>query len=119
MCCLGALALAGCGDDGQTRSNTDEVVQLIDGSQHLVLPAHERYGIYVTDDDNSGYTLSCSATDDQGRKINLNDKTPAYISTSGTETLDLVYNTGSGKLTMMCAAVGAQASTHRVTGVVR
>jgi hypothetical protein len=85
----------------------------------VVLPAHKTYGIYVNDVNNSGYSLSCSAKDAQGRRIHMNDQTPATVTTSATNNLDLVFNTGSGDLTITCTAPGEQTTTRLLTGVAR
>jgi hypothetical protein len=112
-------ALAACGNTGgEAGAHTPTVIQLTGRPQHVVLPAHKRFGIYVNDANNSGYSLSCSAKDAQGRQIHMNQHTPATVSTSGTNNLDLVYNTGSGDLTFMCSAAGEQTTTRLVTGVI-
>ena len=42
----------------------------------------------------------------------MSEDTPATVSTSGTNNLDLVYNTGSGDLMITCSASGAQTTTR-------
>jgi hypothetical protein len=114
------MALAACGGgDSHSSDNTSKVIRLTGQPQRVVLPAHRKYGIYVDDANNSGYSLSCMATDAQGRQVHMDDQTPPTISTSGSNNLDLVYNTGSGDLTFTCSASGAQTTTRPLTGVLR
>lgn len=78
-----------------------------------MLPADTTYGIYVVDADNSGYAMSCAATDAQGQAVRMGD--PSWsISSSDTETLDLVYTTGSGDLTITCPVAGEIVTTRPV-----
>lgn len=113
------LAACGGGDSGSSSEHTSQVLHLTGQPQHVVLPAHKKYGIYVNDANNSGYSLSCEAKDAQGGHVHMDDQTPPTISSSGTNNLDLVYNTGSGDLTFTCSASGAQTTTGPLTGVLR
>ena len=114
------FVLSACGGgDSESSDNTSKVIHLTGQAQHVVLPAHKKYGIYVNDANNSGYSLNCTAKDAQGRQVHMGSHTPPTISNSGTNNLDLVYNTGSGDLTFTCSASGAQTTTHRLTGVLR
>ncbi|MGX7678755.1 hypothetical protein ACSMXN_07635 [Jatrophihabitans sp. DSM 45814] len=75
----------------------------------VVLPARQQYGIYVEDTDNSGYAESCTITDADGQQVRLHD--PWWtVSRSANRTLDIVFNTGSGKLSIACSI-----SAERVT----
>jgi hypothetical protein len=115
--------LSGCGDrdDGSSDRGIGVprigTVHLTGQDQHVLLPPHERYGIYVDDADNSGYNLSCTARDAQGRRIHMKSRTPVTISSSATNNLDLVYDTGTGDLRFTCLAPGERITTHRLTGV--
>jgi hypothetical protein len=77
----------------------------VDGQpRSVVLPAHRTYGFFINDADNSGYTESCVVTD-RGRHVELKD--PGWsMSSSETETLDLVFDTGSGHVTLSCEVPG-------------
>jgi hypothetical protein len=119
IACPAALAACGNHGEGEAGAHTATIIQLTGRPQHVVLPAHKRFGIYVDDANNSGYSLNCSAKDAQGREIHMNQHTPATVSTSGTNNLDLVFNTGSGDLTLTCSAAGEQTTTRLVTGVIR
>jgi len=94
---------------GFARAASKAGVRLGNGPKQIVLPAHEQYGIYVDDTDNSGYSEQCAITDANGREIPLHDP-GATFSNSDTETLDIVFNTGSGRLTIDCSI-----SAERVT----
>jgi hypothetical protein len=112
--------VAACGGgDSESSDNKSKVIHLTGQPQHVVLPAHKKYGIYVNDADNSGYSLSCTARDSEGRQIHMGSHPPPTISNSATNNLDLVYNTGSGDLTFTCSASGAQTTTQPLTGVLR
>lgn len=88
-------------------------VHLRSGAQHVALPAHRTYGIYVDDLNNSGYSENCSATDAQGHDVEM--RFPSWsISSSSTENLDLAYNTGSGDLTINCSVPGEIVTTRPV-----
>jgi hypothetical protein len=95
------------------RTTNGPSVRLADGPQHVVLPAASTYGIYINDANNSGYTESCSATDALGNTIQMRDP-PWSISGSDTETLDMVYNTGSGHLRINCSVPGEIVTTRPV-----
>jgi hypothetical protein len=117
--CAAALAACGGGSErGDTGISTHKVIRLTGQPQHVLLPAHKTYGIYVKDANNSGYTLGCSATDAHGGKVHMKSHTPATISNSPTNNLDEVYNTGSGDLTFTCAAPGEQTTTRLLSGVI-
>ena len=88
-------------------------VRLADGPHRLVLPADTTYGIYVNDANNSGYSEKCSATDAQGNRVRMAPP-PWSLSTSDTEMLDMVYNTGSGELTINCSVPGEVVTTRPV-----
>lgn len=95
------------------RATSGPSMRLADGPQHVVLPADSAYGIYINDANNGGYTESCSLTDAQGNTIQMRD--PSWsISGSDTETLDMVYNTGSGHLTINCSVPGEIVTTRPV-----
>jgi hypothetical protein len=95
------------------RATSSPSMHLADGPQHVVLPANSTYGIYINDANNSGYTESCSATDTHGETIQMRD--PSWsISSSDTENLDMVYNTGSGHLTINCSVPGEVVTTRPV-----
>ena len=72
--------------------------------EKVLLPAHETYGFFINDADNSGYSESCDVLD-RGRHVPLRD--PSWsVSSSEFETLDFVFNTGSGHLTLSCDVPG-------------
>lgn len=84
-------------------------VALRTGPEEVVLPAHQTYGVYVDDTDNSGYSEYCVITDVSGQQISQRD--PSFsVSSSDTEVLDIVFNTGTGRLTIDC-----DISAERVT----
>lgn len=83
------------------------------GPHVLQLPADTTYGIYVNDQDNSGYTENCSIRDADGNGIAL-EGPPWTITASETQRLDAVYNTGSGDLTINCSVPNEQVSTRPV-----
>jgi hypothetical protein len=98
---------------GNHRATSGPSVRLADGPHHVVLPADKTYGIYINDANNSGYTESCTAVDAQGSNIAMRD--PSWsISGSDTETLDIVYNTASGNLTINCSVPGEIITTRPV-----
>jgi hypothetical protein len=111
--CSTALTLTACGDDSSDAPpSANQPIRLTDSPQHLVLPAHMKYGIYINDANNSGYSLKCSGTDADGTPIHMNYNPPPNVSTSATQTLDVVYNTGSGDITLACSTPGATATTR-------
>ncbi len=110
LCCSTALTLTACGDDtSQAASSAHQPIRLTDSPQHLTLAAHATYGIYVNDANNSGYSLRCSGADADGTPIRMDYNPPPSVSTSATETLDVVFNTGSGDITLACSTPGATA----------
>lgn len=112
LCVLALVAVAVPGF-GYTRARADDGVRLDGSPQHVQLPANRTYGIYVDDADNSGYAMSCSAVDARGRDASMAD--PGWsVSSSNTEVLDLVFDTGSGELTITCAVPGEQVTARPV-----
>ena len=79
----------------------------------MVLPAARTYGVYVDDADNSGYSESCSATEADGTPIQM-ESPPWSMSSSDTEVLDLVFDTGSGDLTIECDIPGERVTARAV-----
>ena len=69
------------------------------------LPTHRTYGIYVNDPNNSGYSLSCSGMDADGHELAFRDA-PWTLTTSDTESLELIFDTGAGRLSIACTARG-------------
>lgn len=109
---LAALAIAIPGV-GYVQASGKQGFHLEDGPQHVVLPADQTYGIYVDDADNSGYSEQCSAVDARGQLVQMAD--PWWtVSGSETETLDIVFNTGSGDLTIDCSIPGEQVAVRPV-----
>jgi hypothetical protein len=103
---LASVALPGL---GYARAAGKGGVTLEGSAKLLTLPAGQQYGIYVDDTDNGGYSEQCSITDADGHQVQQRD--PWWTaSSSDTETLDIVFNTGSGKLTIDCSI-----SAERVT----
>jgi hypothetical protein len=87
-----------------------------ESAQRVALPADQTYGIYIDDADNSGYSQSCAVRDPDGREVPLRD--PGWtVSSSDTETLDLVFDTGAGDLTISCAVPGEQVTAKPVANV--
>jgi hypothetical protein len=106
MCVLALLALAVSAITYAVAAS-HRGVRLDGSSQRLVLPANTTYGIYVDDVDNSGYTENCFAIDSRGRHVRMGD--PGWsISSSDTENLDYVFDTGSGRITITCVVPGEQ-----------
>lgn len=105
LCVMAVVALAVPGI-GFLRATSDAGVHLDGRTQHLVLPADRTYGVYVDDVDNSGYSQSCSAVDEiSGNQIQM--RFPGWsVSSSETEVLDLVFNTGSGRVSISCSVPG-------------
>jgi len=98
------------------RSLQGDAYRLDENVRQVALPADRTYGIYVDDADNSGYSQDCSAYDSSGREIPLRD--PGWsVSSSDTETLDLVFDTGSGDLTIRCGVPGEQVTAKPVPDV--
>jgi hypothetical protein len=113
LCSLAVVAVTVPGI-GFVRTTSDGGVRLDRGAHHLVLPAHRTYGIYVDDADNSGYSESCAAVDEvSGREIRMRD--PGWsFSSSDTEVLDLVFDTGAGKISLTCAVGGERVTVRPV-----
>jgi hypothetical protein len=112
-CLVLALAAVAIPGTGFVRAVTGAEVSLDAGSVHLMLPADRTYGIYADDDDNSGYSERCGIVDADGRQVRLSD--PGWsMSSSDTENLDRVFNTGDGDVTISCDMSGATASTRPV-----
>lgn len=88
------------------------VVVLGQGPQHVELPAHTQYGLFFDDPHNLGYSESCVATD-RGVSVALNDP-GFYMTSSDTENLDMVFNTGSGHLVVNCQSTAAQISARPI-----
>ena len=94
---------------GYARAGDRGGVTLEGGPKQVMLPSGQQYGIYVDDTDNSGYSEQCAITDSDGQQVQQHD--PWWtVSSSATETLDIVFNTGSGRLTIDCSI-----SAERVT----
>lgn len=101
---------------GFARASSADGVRLDGTNQRVHLHAHEKYGIYIDDADNSGYSETCSAHDADGRVIHLAD--PSWsMSSSDTETLDYVFDTGSGDLTISCSVPGERVTTRPVANI--
>ncbi len=112
LCVLAILAVA-VPAVGYARAIADQGVRLDGSTQHVLLPAHQTYGVYVDDADNSGYSEDCSAVDALGGSIRMAD--PSWnISYSDTENLDAVFNTGSGALTINCSVPGERVTARPV-----
>lgn len=112
LCLLAVVAVAVPGV-GYARTSAEDGVRLDGSAQHVRLQAHEKYGIYVDDPDNSGYSESCTAVDRDGRTIDFRDASWS-MSSSDTEVLDLVFNTGSGDLTITCSVPGERVTARPV-----
>lgn len=112
--CVAAIAALAFTGVGFFRAATADGVRLDDGPQEVVLPAHRTYGVFVDDADNSGYSESCSAVDrDDGHEIPMRD--PSWsISSSDTEVLDFVFDTGSGRLSLSCSVPGERVTVRPV-----
>lgn len=101
LCLVAAVAIALPTID---RARVDSTSIDLDGSrQELSLTPDTTYGIYIDDADNSGYPFSCSAEAPTGQPIGLSDP-PFTITSSDTEMLDYVFDSGSGRVTMRCSA---------------
>ena len=98
------------------RSLEGDSVRLDESPRQVALPADRTYGIYVEDADNSGYSQSCDVRDPDGREVPL--RSPGWtVSSSDTETLDLVFDTGAGDLTISCTIPGEQVTAKPVPKV--
>lgn len=98
------------------RSLDGDSVRVDESPGQVVLPADRTYGIYVDDADNSGYSESCSVRDSHGRQVPL--RGPGWTAfSSDTETLDFVFDTGTGDLTISCTVPGEQATAKPVPNV--
>ena len=98
------------------RSLEGDSFRLDESPRQVVLPSHRTYGIYVDDADNSGYSESCSVRDAEGKEVPL--RGPGWTaSTSDTETLDFVFDTGTGELTISCSVPGEQVTAKPVPNV--
>ncbi|MDQ6522404.1 hypothetical protein RB608_02280 [Nocardioides sp. LHD-245] len=96
---VAALAVPGVGYLTASRADGQP---LGDSPRQLRLPADRTYGIYVTDADNSGYSVGCEASDIDGP---VDFRRPSWsVSGSDIEMLDLVYDTGTGRLTISCSS---------------
>jgi hypothetical protein len=112
LCVLALLAVTAPAI-GYARALNSSSISLPSGPQHLRLPADRTYGIYVDDANNSGYSESCSAVDAHGQQIQMNDP-PWTVTASDTETLDFVYDTSSGDVTIDCSVPGERVTTRQV-----
>lgn len=114
LLCLAALVAISVPGFGYVRALSEDGVTLDSGPVDLVLPAHRTYGVYVDDSDNSGYSENCSAVDkSQGRPIQMKD--PSWnISSSDTEVLDIVFDTGSGHVSISCTVPGERVTIRAV-----
>lgn len=113
VCCavLALVALAVPVVEGVRVASRPEVA-LGNGPEQVTLPAHAKYGLFFDDLDNSGYEEDCSATD-HGRPVRLSS--PGFsTSSSDTENLDLVFDTGSGHLVIDCSTTAENLSTKPV-----
>lgn len=113
LCVIAVVALTVPGI-GYVRAVSDGGVRLDGGPQHLVVPAHRTFGVYVDDANNSGYSESCSAVDEvTGRQIQMRD--PGWsMSSSDTEVLDIVFNTGTGRVSISCSVPGERVTVRPV-----
>ncbi|WGX98692.1 hypothetical protein [Nocardioides sp. L-11A] len=94
-----ALAVPGVGYLSDSRAGGHP---LDETPRQLHLPADRTYGIYVSDADNSGYSVGCTASDIDG-PIEFR-RPPWSVSGSDIEMLEHVYDTGSGLLTISCSS---------------
>lgn len=115
LCVLAVVAVSVPGV-GLARATSEHGVRLDGSDQHIRLPPHQKYGIYVDDANNSGYSEECSAVDVGGRPVRMADPSWSF-SSSDTETLDFVFNTGSGALTINCSVPGERATTRPVANL--
>ena len=113
LVCVLAIAAVSVPGARFERASSDHGVRLDGSTQHISLPAHKKYGIYIDDANNSGYSEECSAADANGRPVRLAD--PSWnVSSSDTEELDYVFNTGSGELTFDCSVPGERVTVRPV-----
>ncbi|MCW2798688.1 MAG: hypothetical protein JWQ70_160 [Aeromicrobium sp.] len=113
LLCVLAVGVAAVPGVSFGRAAAHHGVHLDGSTQHVRLPPHEMWGIYVDDANNSGYTEECSAVDANGKSVQMSD--PSWnISESDTETLDMVFDTGSGVLTFDCSVPGERVTTRPV-----
>lgn len=100
------------------RAEAKSGLTLRDGSEQVTLPPDQQYGIYVDDTDNSGYSEECTITEAGGRDVKL--RGPGWtVSEFNTETLDYVFNTGTGKLDIDCSISAERFSTRPVPNLKR
>ncbi len=98
------------------RSLEGDSVRVDESPTQVELPADRTYGIYVDDADNSGYSQRCDVRDPDGREVPLRD--PGWtVSSSETEMLDLVFDTGAGDLTISCTVPGELVTAKPVPNV--
>lgn len=112
LCALAVLAVVMPGVS-YVHALADDGIHLDGGPEHIRLTPHARYGIYVDDVDNSGYTFGCTARDAEGRQVRM--RNPSWsISSSDTENLDFVFDSGAGDLTLDCEVPGERVTVRRV-----
>lgn len=114
LLCLLAVVSVAVPAVGYIGAQRDRGVRVDANPRHLDVPAHRTYGVYVNDADNSGYSENCSAFDEgNGRRILMGD--PSWsMSSSDTETLDMVFDTGTGKVSISCSVPGEQVTVREV-----
>lgn len=106
LCLLATLAVVVPSVDYVIASSKTSVT-LGEGATSVLLPSDTTYGIYIDDVDNDGYSHApCSVSELGGQEIAESDFSPGRITTSDTETLDMAFNTGSGRLSIDCAILG-------------
>lgn len=112
--CLMAFTAVAVPGVGYLRAQSDSGVRIGASPRHLDVPAHHTYGVYVDDADNSGYSESCTALDEgNGRPISM--RGPSWsMSSSDTETLDLVFDSGTGKVSISCSVPGERVTVREV-----
>ncbi|MCW2751226.1 MAG: hypothetical protein JWR83_2336 [Aeromicrobium sp.] len=113
LLCVLAISAGAVTGVGLDRATGHHGVRLDGSTQHVRLPAHQKYGVYIDDANNSGYTEDCSAVDSDERPVRLAD--PGWgVSSSDTGDLDYVFNTGSGALTFDCSVPGERVTLRPV-----